>query len=209
MKPFSIYKISYVKNGKPVYVGQTRKPLEERLDKHWQNSTVRNEQMSEMSLAIKRFGLDSFAIELIGAVNTQQLADYVEAQWIAKLNTNWPDGHNIRPGGIKYPNGERQKRLISAAHKKRPMTPERLEHLKNMRATIGPMTRETRMKHRIAMIGRKHSPETLAKLRGRTYSPEARANMAQAAKIRANLPENRKLYSERAAKQHRDGRFGA
>lgn len=55
----------------------------------------------------------------------------------------------------------------------------------------GPMSEEAKLKLSIAKTGTEHTPETLAKLKGRVFSEETRLKMSLAAKARANTEKGK------------------
>ena len=79
-----IYKITNNQNGK-IYVGQTSKTLQERLDKHFYCSAHENRQQKFYS-DILNYGRNAFSIELIEEC-PDEMANIVESYWIYKLNS--------------------------------------------------------------------------------------------------------------------------
>ena len=65
------------------------------------------------------------------------------------------------------------------------------------------LSEETKEKHRIAGLGRRHSETTIQKFKDRVYSEETRKKMSDSAKRRAADPEEKVLRSQRAAGQKR------
>lgn len=79
-----IYKITNTATGK-IYVGQTTKTLEERLNRHFYRATKENCQRKFYD-EILNYGRNSFVIELIEEC-PDEYANTVESYWIYKLNT--------------------------------------------------------------------------------------------------------------------------
>lgn len=79
-----IYKITNTATGK-IYVGQTTKTLEERLNRHFYTSNVEGRQQ-KFYKEILDYGRNSFVIELIEEC-PDEYADTVESYWIYKLDT--------------------------------------------------------------------------------------------------------------------------
>ena len=79
-----IYKITNNQNNK-VYVGQTTKTLEERLKKHFIDSTGEIRQR-KFYQDILDYGRENFSIELIEECS-DEVANIVESYWIYKLNS--------------------------------------------------------------------------------------------------------------------------
>lgn len=93
-----IYKITNKINGK-IYVGQTTKSLNERFQKHCWGTTQNDKYHLNMAIkkAIKKYGKENFAIELIEEVEPDKL-DEREVYWISFYNS-YNDGYNCTKGG--------------------------------------------------------------------------------------------------------------
>jgi len=94
-----IYKITNLINGK-IYIGYTKKSLEERLKQHSKYKTDAHRNMP-IVIAIKKYGIENFKIELI---EESQDDDYIhyerEVFWIKELKSQNPKiGYNIANGG--------------------------------------------------------------------------------------------------------------
>jgi group I intron endonuclease len=91
-----IYKITNLLNSK-IYIGMTTKSITERLQSH-----VNHSKKPEFRLhkAIKKHGEENFRIEKICTATTQEQANELEREWIAKLDsTNYDIGYNMSLGG--------------------------------------------------------------------------------------------------------------
>ena len=92
----SIYKITNRYNNK-IYIGQTRKSIETRLEEHIKSSHHSNLKLSR---AIKKYGREAFSIELLEKSSSQEEANESEKRHICFSNsTNDLIGYNIAPGG--------------------------------------------------------------------------------------------------------------
>ena len=78
-----IYKITNNQNGK-IYIGQTSKTLEERLESHFYSSIY--ERQHKFYSDILNYGRNAFSIELIEEC-PDEMANIVESYWIYKLNS--------------------------------------------------------------------------------------------------------------------------
>lgn len=87
-----IYKITNKINGK-MYVGQTTRSLEERMKEHYRHDFI------VIDKALKKYGTDSFLIEVIDNANDINELNEKEKYWIYKLNTLAPNGYNQCFGG--------------------------------------------------------------------------------------------------------------
>lgn len=84
-----IYRITNKVNGK-VYIGQTSRTLAERLYEHIKGNP------SRVGKDIAKLGKDSFSIDVIDVVDTQEKADKTERFWIDFYSDN---SYNVLSGG--------------------------------------------------------------------------------------------------------------
>ena len=89
-----IYKITNKLNGK-VYIGQTRTPLNQRINKHFSKAKC-NDNLTGIDAAIKKYGRENFEIEQIDECSVEQLDD-LERFYIAKYNS-YETGYNLTKG---------------------------------------------------------------------------------------------------------------
>lgn len=215
-----------------VYVGQTSK-FSQRKAGHLY-SARRGDQRS-LYVAMREFGVDKFAFELLEECVDPHVASQREEHWVkhfdafnAGYNLTNGGGYHVGNRGRKF--SEEHKRKISEAHKGKTFSEEtrrkigratskRLrenhpmrgkhfsdEALSNMRkgrrelcespkwdeirarisetlkGTI--LSDETKRKISNAGKGRKHSPETIAKMKSRIFTEEHRRKLSEAAKLR-------------------------
>jgi len=136
---YYLYKITNGINGK-VYIGQTRKSVEQRWKQHSKNLSRPERYLSR---AIKKYGKDSFSIQTLVIVENKKQADYYERQLISiKQSNKEAFGYNCTSGGDYCFLSESSKKRMSDAKKK---------WWADHPETIGPA------------LGHKHSKETLAK----------------------------------------------
>jgi group I intron endonuclease len=73
------------------YIGRTNN-LTPRLISHKNGRTV-------ISKALRLIGIDNFKVEVLCNGLTRQEANILEVEYIAKLNTLYPNGYNCNTGG--------------------------------------------------------------------------------------------------------------
>lgn len=134
-----IYKIINLKNGK-IYIGKTTQSLKRRFNQHISRALSNEERLKHIYLysAIRKYGKESFSIELIEEVK-KELLNQREEWWIKFYKTTEKEnGYNLTGGGdggtnmlpstikkikeTKNKNGtwlhsEETKRKISTSHK--------------------------------------------------------------------------------------------
>ena len=92
MKTSGIYKIVNKVNG-DFYIGKTTKPKEERLQKHFYNSSYNSQ--THLHRAIRKYGYSSFIIEEVETQIPKEKLDEREIFWIKKLSPPY----NMTGGG--------------------------------------------------------------------------------------------------------------
>ena len=131
-----IYKIQNKINGK-IYIGQTKKNLNERICEHLHNK-------SYIGNALKKYGLECFDISVIDTADTKEWLNDKEIEYIALYNCKHPNGYNLTDGGEGI-NG---------------LAEESIQKLKNWERT-----KEYRKKLSIAQTGKKQSESSSQKKR--------------------------------------------
>lgn len=189
-----------------IYIGQHSGPdLQKYLAKKWyaaHHFGVR----SHLYAAMRKYPRESWSIHpLVVGIETKPELDETERLLIYALKTQHPDvGYNICDGGEGFtgPHTEEWKQKTSARQMGHPdyMTPEGREKVLAFNAQrkgkkLSPdhcikisLAQKQRLagggKHVSGMQGRKHSPETLAKMQaaaaGRVISPEQRQKLSAA-----------------------------
>lgn len=93
-----IYKITNNINGK-IYIGQTKKSLKERFQKHCWKATEKDTYHSDMAIkkAIRKYGKNNFSSEILEYTEYTNL-DSREKYWIACYNSYY-NGYNCTKGG--------------------------------------------------------------------------------------------------------------
>ena len=80
-----VYKITDKSNRK-AYIGQTIPPIEQRFKRHI-NDALNNILDTHFARAIRKYGKDSFYIEVIDTVTTQEELTLKETMWIKSFNS--------------------------------------------------------------------------------------------------------------------------
>lgn len=94
---YRIYKITNKKT-KKIYIGQTNKSPEDRLNEHIMNAE--NGKMFHLSKAIRKYGKENFIIETIDYALNKNDINEKEIYWIKKLKANNRlYGYNMTAGG--------------------------------------------------------------------------------------------------------------
>lgn len=75
-----IYKITNIQNNK-VYIGQTIRPVEQRIHRHI-NDALNNILDTHFARAIRKYGKESFIIEVIDTASSQEELNQKEQYWI-------------------------------------------------------------------------------------------------------------------------------
>lgn len=166
-----VYVITNLLNGKK-YVGVTR-DMRRRMNAHASHTIATRAAIKN---AIKKYGRENFQMEVL----EEGEVDYCyerEPHWIEILGTQSPSGYNICFGGrgAKGLNGE-MNGMYGRRGDKHP------NFGKVGYRTGIPHTEETKEKMRLARLGRKHSPETIAKLKAAALarSPETKRKIQDA-----------------------------
>ena len=75
-----------------IYVGQTKRTLEERFNEHKKADTY-------IGNAIRKYGEENFLCIVLEECETQEELNEAEIKWIARLNCMTPNGYNCTAGG--------------------------------------------------------------------------------------------------------------
>ena len=170
-----IYKIENKINGH-VYIGQTQRKLEYRVNYHSCSNKF------PIGRAFKKYGADAFIIAVIDHASSKDELDEKENYWIKFYNCKVPNGYNLTDGGegrYGFKVSDETKKKISKSHigigKGIKQSPEMIQ------------------KRADAVRGRKNSPETIEKMKqsakGRVISEETKEKMRVSAKARGVAPE--------------------
>lgn len=93
-----VYLITNKKNGKR-YVGQTVRTVEQRFKEHCKGD------ITPIDKAIQNYGAENFTVETIQKCSTIEELNSAEKFWIKKLNSQIPNGYNVKAGGNNFVRG--------------------------------------------------------------------------------------------------------
>jgi group I intron endonuclease len=149
-----VYLITNKVNGKQ-YVGQTTKTLGERWSGHKFES--RRRKRYPLHRAIAKHGQRKFTVQTLRTCASKEELNLVEMLYIALFDTMSPAGYNLTPGGDSSYITESTKDKIRAKNKGR-----HLSAATEFKVGHG-VSKKVRNKMRKAKLGKKQSPEHIAK----------------------------------------------
>ena len=106
-----IYKITNLIDDK-VYIGQTTKAISKRWKQH-----IGSKRPYPISMAIKKYGSETFKVEIIEECHSRQELDEKEAFYIKLHNCISPNGYNLRLGGNTATHSKETREKISMKNK--------------------------------------------------------------------------------------------
>lgn len=95
-------------NGKK-YIGQTRRTLEKRIKEH-----CNRKECTALYNALLKYGIDNFKVDILIICDEENL-NYYEIKYIKEFNTLYPNGYNIKTGGINGKHCEKSKEKMRIA----------------------------------------------------------------------------------------------
>lgn len=194
----AIYAIVHRSTGR-VYVGSTAS-IKTRVSYH--RSKLRNTKHDNSYLqnSWNKYGEDAFSFVILELCEVSHLLDR-ESYWMDQTGCcDKSVGFNLDTIAVRKMHCEETKAKIGAAHKGKIVSAETRQKLSVLRIGVstGRRTPEQRINYSRARVGKKHSPETIAKLcaqrRGRKLTPEWRAKCTAVLK---NNHLERKLGKEK------------
>lgn len=160
---WEIYRATCAPSGKS-YIGLTKSGHELRWYHHVRNARMRK-RTGVLHSAIQKHGEVAFTVEVLYIASSEREAIAVERGLIAAHGTMHPNGYNLTSGGETFKGTRGLKRPVSEKHK---------EHLRRLAAAMKgkPRDRASVEKGRAKrigkpgnMLGKKHSAETIEKMR--------------------------------------------
>ncbi len=172
-----IYKITNLVNNK-VYIGQTTRSIEERWADHCSN----RKKTSLISSAIIKHGKENFTIEILESCSDLETLNLKEKEYIQLYKSmNLDIGYNLMTGGLNSQHGPEARKKMSDSHKGN-------TYRRGKKSSI-----ETRLKQSTALKGRTKSPEHKANIgkarKGIPMSEEAKKKLSDSCKGR--IPWNK------------------
>lgn len=175
MKTWTIYLLTNSINNK-IYVGQTSLSLRKRMAKN--GSNYRNS--TYLFNAITKYGAENFVYTVLAEASSLEEANNLECLFIVELDSRNPEiGYNIKEGGSHGPHSEETKAKISATQKLKPISEERLAHIRALglaskgqirgphtdewKATNSERTKLWHAENDHPMLGKRHSDKTRLK----------------------------------------------
>lgn len=151
--------IYYIKNliDNKYYIGQTMNELSER----WRQHKQKNSNCRYLKHAFNKYGFENFEFKLICICFDEDLNKF-EIDYIKHYKSLVPNGYNLKEGGLGGgKHNQETKDKISKTLKGRKMV-----YTNGVNPHIGKiLSNQTKKKLSIALTGRKHSKETLTKLK--------------------------------------------
>jgi len=204
-----VYLITNLVN-KKVYVGKTERSLESRWKEHVRSSKRKTNQ--PIRRAIKKYGDNSFSIQILNDTTDPMFLRWLERFWIAVFNSRDPYvGYNLTEGGegvSGYKHSPEALAKVSAALKGRTYSPETralwsAQRKGNKSRTGQKRTEEEKLKSSIALKkryadfreGRGKPPGSL----GTKHSADWKAAMSE--RMRGNKYASRSWTEEEKRKQ--------
>lgn len=170
------------------YVGQTVNTLSGRWKGHRYAATRPQSQAGqwEFPKAIREHGVDSFVGRVICECETPEELDAAELKWVTELNTLWPNGYNMLPGGSGKDALTRQ--LISERTKAGMAKADPSWKDRQREAMSRPEVKQLISERTVAAM---HEPERYAAFKEQMSSPERRAIVSELTAAAMRRPEVR------------------
>lgn len=195
-----VYKITNLENGK-IYVGQTRRTLEERFKEHCQAD-------SAIGRAIRKHGKEKFKCEILETCKTLEELNEREKFWIKTFDCMIPKGYNKTDGGQSTLLAEEVRHQISESlikfYEEHPEALEKISEEQKKRYADpeerAKAAERTRKVFEDPAIREKHAESQ----RKRFENPEEREKISATLTEHFSDPEERKKQSERLKKYYED-----
>lgn len=166
-----VYQVKNLVNGKR-YIGVTKRGLHNRMRSHLSEAKTGRGRL--LQHAIRKYGAENFVFGVLHDFgNDYDLARVYEFEMICKHRPEY----NLSAGGeggTPAPSTVAKIRAANTGKKRSPQARANMSEAQRVRGRMYPHTAETREKMRLAKLGQKHRPESIAKMVGRKDSPETR-----------------------------------
>lgn len=160
----TVYLITNNVNGK-IYVGQTTVEVSQRWRSH---KKAVGHVDTRLYRAINKYGDSNFTVTDIANAGDRKSLDAAENYFITMYEScDRARGYNLREGGFHGRFSEEARQKMSAWQKGRKLTPEHRENISKGNAGANN-----------AFYGKKHTPESLDKMRGRKRSEETKQKLS-------------------------------
>lgn len=174
-----IYKLTNKVNGK-VYIGKTERTIKERMDEHIRHNYI------VVDKAIRKYGIDSFVVEVVDSASSIEELDKKEQEWIEKCDCLLPKGYNQTFGGS---------------------TSKGFHHRDESKQKMSISKSEAYKGEGNPFYGKKHSEESKAKMsrsrKGRVLSEEWKEKIGKAQRKKViNLDTDEVFDSVKSAAEH-------
>lgn len=178
---FEVYCITNKVNGK-LYVGVTTKGYKNRFASHVWHSRKSSGSCRALYNAMRKYGQDSFSVELIDTASSFEEMNQLERKHIAQLGSLHPNGYNLTDGGDAGVFVEATRKMMSDRLKGLPMSDKNRAGL--LRAWADPKIREKRCESIREAMNR---PEVKAKTSERQKGkPKSASHIESLRKARAS-----------------------
>lgn len=174
-----IYKLTNKVNGK-IYIGKTERTIEERMGEH-----VRHDYII-VDKAIRKYGIESFIVEVVDSADSLDELDKKEQEWIKKCDCLLPKGYNQTFGGS---------------------TSKGFQHRDKSKRKMSISKSEAYKEKGNPFYGKRHSEKSKEKMsqsrKGRVLSEEWKAKIGKAQQKKViNLDTGEIFDSVKAAAEH-------
>jgi group I intron endonuclease len=126
---FEVYCITNLANGKK-YVGVTANGYANRFANHIWHSRKSKSSCRALHNAMRKYGPNSFSVELLQAAESWEHMNQLEKEWIKKLGTFSPNGYNLTDGGDAGSFSDETRRIMSDRFKGKPISEKTIAAVK-------------------------------------------------------------------------------
>ena len=128
-----VYCVTNSVNGKQ-YIGQTIRSIVERWRYHVRDAKLGS--MCALHCAIRKYGVDAFAVEQLDSADSLEELNCKEAHYIGALQTFAPAGYNVTTGGDSFEHSVETCRKISETHLGKVVSEETRQRISDARSRV-------------------------------------------------------------------------